>query len=237
MWTHTFPWVPCLNTPSTLQLSTYGAYAGCCVSLSSGALWIEAPARLPCLPILRPEPTGQGWRMGPWSWGRRVRHSEEREEGRTQSWVIRGKEYVCLEWVLVCSGGRGWVGRHRVSWTFLIHYRWASLQVALCLHAKHECVVMWQVGCVRVAPFCTCVCWGVVCRCIWCVVIAALSVNCYRLSWEGKRSSVSTHFVSALAKLNFSVFFLSGRFRAKRIIVVHSKKKPSCFVFGCFDML
>lgn len=81
------------------------------------------------------------------------------EEGRTQSWVIRGKEYVCLEWVLVCSGV-GWGGRHRMSWTFLIHYRWPLLQVALCLHAKQECVVMWQVGCVCVAPFCTCVLGG-----------------------------------------------------------------------------
>lgn len=54
-----------------------------------------------------------------------------RRGGRTQSWAIRGKECVHM---LVCRRGGG--GGHSVSWTFLIHYRRASLQVALCRHAE-----------------------------------------------------------------------------------------------------
>lgn len=74
----------------------------------------------PCPPAssayLWPEPTGQGWRMGPWSWGQareRVREGKEGEEGRTQSWVIRGKEcvYVWSECLCVEGGADiGWVG-------------------------------------------------------------------------------------------------------------------------------
>lgn len=60
---------------------------------------------------------------------------------------------VCVEHVQVCRGGR-----HSVSWTFLIHYRRASLQVALCRHAERRVcrdVTGWV--CARRVPACVCV--------------------------------------------------------------------------------
>lgn len=105
--------------------------------------------------------------------------------------VIRGNVFSRI-------GGDG----HRVSRTLLIHYHWALLQVASCRHAEPECVVMWQFG-VRERRLCTSVC---VCECVWCAVIAALSLSCYRLSGEAELCSVP-HFFPKLSLL------LQGGFR------------------------
>lgn len=120
-----------------------------------------------------------------WGW------AHAREGGCIQSRVIRGNVFPCV-------GGDG----PRVSWTLLIHYCWALLQVASCRHAEPERVVMWQVG-MRERRLCTS---ARVCKCLWCAVIAALSLDCYRLSAEAQYSLVP-HFFSQLFLL------LQGRAR------------------------
>lgn len=50
-------------------------------------------------------------------------------------------------------------GRRSVSWTFLIHYRQALLQVALCRHAERQ-VCRDVTGWVRRFSTCVCVCAG-----------------------------------------------------------------------------
>lgn len=177
-------------------------------SPSSGGDGTEAPARLPHLPVLWPEPTGQDWRMAPRSWeqaglkvgmgwwgacGRR-----RGVRGHTPFWAIRGNRVGC-----VCKQGR-----HSV--TLIIHYSQAVLQVTWCWHAERR--VCWDVTGSE-STWRTCA-HGCVCvshpRCLWCAVIAV--GGCLVRETQLSQACLCRH--------QTSLFFLRGRSREK-----------------CFDML